>query len=321
MILRIQYFLLALLLSNCSQPSQKSTAWCDQPLRSAFSEFKEIPTGQSWFKVYEVGTGVYAIAEPFNFQEVISYLIVGSEKNILFDTGMGMGKISDVVQKLSTLPVIVVNSHTHYDHIGGNNEFDTILAVDTSYTHRYAATGWTHDQVRQEVQPMAFCMDKLPGLDTASYAVKAYQDKIKGYLADGTTISLGNRTLEVLRVPGHTPDCIALLDRANGYLWTGDMYYEATIWLFFEGTDLNAYERSIARFASHASSLTRVFPAHNTPTADPAHLLELRDAFAKIRSGEVQGTENKSSKHPGDLGAITFQFEHFSFLIRRDRLN
>ncbi len=321
MILRIQYFLLALLLSNCSQPSQKSTAWCDQPLRSAFSEFKEIPTGQSWFKVYEVGAGVYAIAEPFNFQEVISYLIVGTEKNILFDTGMGMGKISDVVRKLSPLPVIVINSHTHYDHIGGNNEFDTILSVDTSYTHRYAGTGWSHDEVRQEVQPTAFCMDKLPTLDTASYAIKPYQDRIKGYLAEGTTISLGNRTLEVLRVPGHTPDCVALLDRASGYLWTGDMYYEATIWLFFEGTDLDAYERSIARFAEHAPSLTRVFPAHNKPTAVPAHLVELQNAFAKIRSGDVKGTESKSSNHPGIQRAVTFQFEHFSFLIRRDQLN
>ena len=318
--IRVAYFLLLLVLSQCSQRPPESTSWCAQSLRPEFSQFREIPTRQSWFRVYEVGEGVYAIAEPFNYQEVISYLIVGSEKNILFDTGMGMGKISDFVRELSPLPVVVINSHTHYDHIGGNNEFDTILAVDTTYTHTFSANGWTHEQVKQEVRSSAFCLEKLPTLDTASYSVKPYREKIKGYLAEGTTLSLGNRTLEVLRVPGHTPDCLALLERGKGYLWTGDMYYEATIWLFFEGTDLNAYEKSIARFADHAPFLTRIFPAHNKPTANPAHLVDLQNAFAKIRSGEVKGTENKSSSHPEDQRAITFQFEHFSFLIRRDQL-
>ena len=306
---------------SCKSPEKPITNWCDKPLRPELYQLKEIPTKQSWFKVYEVGSGVYAIAEPYNFQEIISYLIVGTEKSILFDTGMGMGKISEVVREISSLPVMVINSHTHYDHIGSNHEFDMILAVDTPYTQDHAANGWTHDQLMQEVRPDAFCAGMLQGFDTAAYVVHGYQQSIQGSLYDGDTINLGNRTIEVMRVPGHTPDCVALLDYENGYLWTGDMFYEATIWLFFDGTDLAAYEKSISRFAELAPALTKVFPAHNKPIAEPAHLIELKEAFSKVMKGQATSRQSSTSNHPEDKRALTFEFEHFSFLIRRDFLN
>lgn len=304
----------------CTQSSDQSGDWCTQPLRPEFSRFAEVQTTHPWFRVYQVGDGVFAIAEPYNFQEVISYLIVGSERNILFDTGMGMDRISAVVKELSPLPVIVINSHTHYDHIGGNHEFDTVYAVDTAYTKKYSGEGWPHERVKQEVTKAGFCFDKLPGLDTASYFVEPYQDKIMKYIAEGDTINLGNRTIEVMQVPGHTPDCVALLDRSAGYLWTGDMYYESTIWLFFDGTDLDAYERSIARFASLSPELKSVFPAHNKPTAIPSHLVDLHEAFASIRNGEKKPALNKRSAHPEDDKALMFEFEYFKFLIRKDQL-
>ncbi len=317
----IRVLLLLVLFTHCSPRPSDTTSWCNQPLRPQLNQYIEIPTRQPWFRVYEVGKGVYAIVEPYNFQEVISYLILGNEHNILFDTGMGMGSIKDVVAELSTLPLTVINSHTHYDHIGGNHEFDNILSVDTAYTRNNSTKGWPHQSVRQEVRVDAFCQDKLPGLDTAVYAIKPYADRIKGFLQDGDTIQLGQRTIEVLRVPGHTPDCIALLDRANGYLWTGDMYYEATIWLFFDGTDLDAYEKSIRKFEDLAPSLTAVFPAHNTPVADPTHLHELVTAFRKIIRREVNPVAGAQSGHPDDSSALTFQFEHFSFKIRSDAIH
>jgi glyoxylase-like metal-dependent hydrolase (beta-lactamase superfamily II) len=305
---------------GCHHQQAVTESWCNQPIRPEFSNFPEITTQSNWFKVYKVGDGVYAIAEPFNYQEVISYLIVGSERNILFDTGMGMDRISDVVKELSPLPVVVINSHTHYDHIGGNNEFETVYAIDTAYTAQFSSIGWNHDQVKQEISQQAFCFAKLPTLDTAFYNIKPYKDKIKKFIKDGDRIDLGARIIEVLQVPGHTPDCVALLDRSSGYLWTGDMYYEATIWLFFNGTDLDAYEKSINRFANLAPILETVFPAHNKATAIPSHLNDLQIAFDSIRNGHKVGLENKSSSHPEDQRALTFEFSHFSFLIRKDLL-
>jgi len=215
----------------------------------------------------------------------------------------------------------VINSHTHYDHIGGNHEFENIYSVDTGYTHRNAQAGWSHDKVKQEVKPNAFCNERLPSLDTADYSIKPFARKITRYIRNGDTIDLGGRVIEIMQVPGHTPDGIALLDRKAGYLWTGDNYYEGPIWLFFEGTDLEAYAITASKFSDLAPSLSKVFPAHNTTATDPNHLLSLTAAFQSIINNDaIEEAPESTTFHPQDTIASTFRFEHFSFMIRRDYL-
>ncbi|HVZ26230.1 MAG TPA: hypothetical protein VG842_09260, partial [Sediminibacterium sp.] len=64
--------------------------WCQHPLRAAFQKLPEIKVTQSWFRVFRAGKDVIAITEPYNFEEVISYLILGKDKALLFDTGLGV---------------------------------------------------------------------------------------------------------------------------------------------------------------------------------------------------------------------------------------
>src|SRR6516164_11683291 len=78
-----------------------------------------------------------------------------------------------------------------------------------------------------------------PGFDPRTYQTRAW--KIMAFMHDGDKFDLGGRTLEVLATPGHTPDSIALIDRANGLLFTGDTYYPAAIWLYRPETDMDAY--------------------------------------------------------------------------------
>src|SRR3569833_230168 len=96
------------------------TSWCNRSMRSGLKNLREVKTPYPWFKVYDVGHHTYAIAEPYNWEETIGYLIIGSNKALLFDTGMGMDHVSPVIKQLTRLPVWVLNSHTHPDHIGGN---------------------------------------------------------------------------------------------------------------------------------------------------------------------------------------------------------
>lgn len=307
-----------LLLLQCSPNSEQQTdLWCDQTMRAQFASLKEVVTTQDWFRVYEVGNGVFAIAEPYNFQEVISYLIIGSEKALLFDTGMGLSSIVSLVKELTELPVTVLNSHTHYDHMGGNHEFDRVLAMNLPYTRNRADKGMPHSMVAHEVTTEAICLNDLKGLDTADYHINPF--KITQFLEDGSLIDIGERTLKVITVPGHTPDAIALLDEANGYLWTGDTFYEAPIWLFDQETDLNVYQQSIYRLGQLADKLTMVFPAHNTPVASPNRLTELVTAFNEILSGKKEPVNSQESDHVSSE-ALLFEFEHFSFMIRKDLL-
>jgi glyoxylase-like metal-dependent hydrolase (beta-lactamase superfamily II) len=168
---------------------------------------------------HRAADGVFAIAEPYQFQEVISYLIVGSDRALMFDAGLGLVPIRPVVEQLTKLPVEVLNSHTHFDHVGGNAEFDRIAAMDTPYT-RANARGFAHDALAGEVAPNSFCKGPPKGADTAGFRTRPWT-KTRS-VAGGDRIDLGGRVLEVLHFPGHTPDALALLDRGNGLLWTGD---------------------------------------------------------------------------------------------------
>ena len=286
----------------------QARSWCAQPPRAGYESLTRVSVRDPWFHVYRVDPGVFALYEPYNFQEVISWLVVGADRALLFDTGMGMSRISSVVRELTRLPVTVVNSHTHYDHVGGNAEFGDVRGMATWYTQESAA-GIPHRDVAQEVAADAFCPARLRApLDTARYAIRPF--RVTSTIVDGTVIPLGGRQLEVLHVPGHTPDAVALLDRANGLLFTGDTFYPGPIWLFFPGTDHGAYARSAARLAALAPSLRKVLPAHNFPVVEPAVLARLPEAYTRAREGRLTGA-NK------DNGLIEYPADGFSFLMRR----
>jgi glyoxylase-like metal-dependent hydrolase (beta-lactamase superfamily II) len=281
-------------------------SWCERPPRPGWEAYERVAVASSWFAVYRLEASVYALYEPFQAQEVISWLILGEERSLLFDTGMGLAPIRPVVEGLTRLPVVVLNSHTHFDHMGGNAEFDTILTVDTDYG-RHNAGGWDHGAVAGELAPEAFCAAKLPGFDATAYRIRPF--RATGFVADGQVIDLGGRRLEVLGLPGHSPDSIALADHAAGLLWPGDTFYEGEIWLYLPGTDLDAYARSVARLAGLAPRVRRVLPSHNTPLAAPARLEELDRDFSRVRAGAA--TPRRRSG-----GLVEYPFDGFSFLMR-----
>jgi glyoxylase-like metal-dependent hydrolase (beta-lactamase superfamily II) len=286
-----------------------SAEWCRQLPRPEYKALERVTVHSRWFEVYRVRPGVFALYEPHQAEEVISYLIVGSRKALLFDTGMGIASIRAVARELTRLPITVLNSHTHYDHVGGNREFSDILGMDTAFTRERAAKGYFNEVMRTEVSPENLCGPLPKGFDPGAYHVPPF--RIARTVRDGSVIDLGERKLEVLAVPGHTPDSIALLDRGHRLLFTGDTFYVGPIWLFEPETDLAAYARSTARLASLADGdkLDLLLPAHNTPAASPAYLAKLRDAAQAIVAGKIKETSREN-------GRRRFQFDGFSILTR-----
>jgi len=257
-----------------------------------------------WFQVYRVDPGVYAIAEPHQWQEVISYLIVGSDRALLFDTGMGIDDIRAVARELTSVQIVVLNSHTHFDHVGGNWEFDHVYALSTDFT-RTNAKGSTHAAVAGELVPDHLCGGLPAGFDSAAYHTHAF--RITDSVGDGSMIDLGARRLRVMHVPGHAPDAIALLDAAHGLLFTGDTFYEGPIYIFGTGADFAAFTRSTERLADLAPRVRKVLASHNVPVSDPALLLRLRDAAHAVASGTETGVRD------GNL--VTYGFDRFSLIV------
>jgi glyoxylase-like metal-dependent hydrolase (beta-lactamase superfamily II) len=287
---------------SVSPAQTTSPDWCKNLPRPEYKTLERVLTSDPWFEVYKVTQGVYAIYEPRQSEETIGYLILGNDKAILFDTGMGISDIKKVTAEITKLPILVLNSHTHDDHVGGNWQFDTVLGMDTDFT-RTNAEG-SREDAQAEIAPGEVCGDLPSGFDAKAYATRPW--KISRYIHDGEKLDLGGRTIEILSTPGHTPDAISLLDRANGLLFTGDTYYPAPIWLYRPETDLDAYAASIQRLAALAPQIKLVIGAHNIPVASPAILLTLVDAFAQVRAGKGTCTPHKNGQTVCTAGGISF---------------
>lgn len=279
--------------------------WWDELPRPEWAEFTRVPQDQEWFEVYRVAPSVYAIYEPGQFEEVISFLIEGEERALLFDSGLGIGDMKRVVEGLTDREVVVLNSHTHYDHVGGNHQFDTIYAMDTAYTRRNAQ-GSTREAVAEFVQE-GWIWKQLPeDFSREDYRTRPFG--ISRFIAAGERIDIGGRTLEVVATPGHAPDAICLLDRDNRMLFTGDTFYLAPLYTHLEGSDFDDFADSASRIAGLADSIDVLMTAHNVPVVDSRYARALGLAFDDIRAGRA-----------GDFtltdGLREYHFDGFSIIV------
>jgi hypothetical protein len=125
--------------------------WCRALPRAEYKNLDRVPVNDSWFEVYKVAPAVFAIYEPHQAEETIGYLIAGDTRALLFDTGMGIGDLRALVSELTRLPVVVLNSHTHDDHVGNNWQFDTVYGMDTDFTRTNARD--SRDDAQAEITP------------------------------------------------------------------------------------------------------------------------------------------------------------------------
>lgn len=278
--------------------------WCGQLPRREYKNLDRVLTDEPWFEVYKIRPGVFAIYEAKQFEEVISYLILGDKRALLFDTGLGVGKISTVVTRLTPLPVTIINSHTHFDHVGGNAEFAEVWNRDLPFTQenmRGQSNAYSSDALAAE----RLCGPLPAGVNPASYTIRPW--KSTHSLQDGEPIDLGGRTVEVLFTPGHTPDSLMLLDRKNGLLFTGDTFYPGPIYLFVPETDFAAYTRSVNRLAALEPQLKLLLPAHNVPVADPIFLTRLAAAVQQVNRGGLKAQVTDGHRE--------YVFDGFSLLV------
>lgn len=304
----LAFLMIMMLFGACKPQTENESRWCDQLPREANKQFKKSEFSNYWFEVYQIQDSIYTIYEPYQWQEVISYLIIGKEFALLFDTGNGIGNIKEVVNEITSLPIRVLNSHSHYDHVGGNADFDFIYGMDTEFT-QLRKQGLPHERVAEEVSLAALCKSLPEGVVAEKHIIRPYE--IDEYVTEGFTIDLGNRLVEVISIPGHTPDAIGLWDKENGLMWTGDTFYQGAIWLFAKETNLVDYKHSISRLAEILKSLKHLLPAHNIPLVDPSLLVELDEALVQIENNRVEGVDSAD-------GRIHYTFDDFTILMNRD---
>jgi hydroxyacylglutathione hydrolase len=161
-------------------------------------------TGQwfdDYFVVQTLDPTTFAIGEPRYYQGNYSYLILGTQRAVLFDGGSGLRDIVPVARSLTKLPITVIPSHLHFDHVGALGRLDRTAMLDDPRL-RVRANGSRLTLERYEYLGFA---DRRASL---SFPVAEW------WAAD-SSVELGGRSLQVLATPGHTPTSVSLYDASR----------------------------------------------------------------------------------------------------------
>lgn len=206
------------------------------------------------YQIREVFPGVTVITE----ESVHMYLVQGRKKALLIDTGFGRGDLKGLIGRLTDTPLIVANTHGHIDHVGGNTLFEAVYANQAEWERITAFSG-------MPVQRL------IP-------------------LCEGDCIDLGGRQLEILELPGHTPGSVALFDRENRILFSGDYVSDRTVYLCFDHCSLRDYAESLKRILSMKLEVDVLFGGHGAANQSLSQAKELLVCVEAVMEGKLDST-------------------------------
>lgn len=203
------------------------------------------------------------------------FLLCGSERAVLIDSGMQTHNAKDLASELTSLPIFLINTHADMDHIGSNAQFDA------AYMHPCECRNYYRSQKGGKTLP----------------------------LWDGDVVDLGGRPLRIIHVPGHTPGSIAILDVLNRRIFTGDPVQDGRIFMFGDQREMHSYIQSLWRLKEYSSEFDEIFPSHGSYPLSADIIPKLEDAAVRILSGEASGkAENLFGREitAYDMGVATF---------------
>ena len=238
---------------------------------------KRVKIMETWFTLNAIDEDTFIISEYRHWEETHSYLLNGKNASLLIDTGLGICNIYEEVVELTDKPVIAVATHVHWDHIGGHRYFKNF------YVHE-AEASWLNGGFPQTLETIkSFVTERcqLPsGFDIDSYEI--FQGVPTKILSGGEKIDIGQRTIEVVHTPGHSPGHMCFWEPGRRYLFTGDLVYKDMLTAWFPTTDPIAYLSSLEKIAKLPAE--RVFPAHHSLNIEPEIIARMRDEFRRLQT-------------------------------------
>jgi len=287
-----------------------SSEWWKALPRAGYSGLQKLESSQPWFEVYKIDPAVYAFYEPGQFEEVMSYLVVGGEKAALIDTGCGIGNVKTLAETFTQLPIMVVNTHSHYDHIAQNHLFREVAIFDAPIARRAAKNGCSKAEMA-DLLAEGMVWKPLPDdFDPRNYHVPPFT--VTRWLREGDVIDLGSRRLEVLHTPGHSPDSICLLDRDSKLFWTGDTFYTGAIYVHLPDSNLEDFIRSYEKVIALSPHYERLMPSHNEPWVEKNMLERVLEAAREIRAGKAKHVEGTD----GGIRIRRYEYPRFAITTR-----
>lgn len=203
------------------------------------------------------------------------FLLAGTKEALLIDSGFHVPNMKEIAESLTSLPVKLLNTHADRDHVGGNNAFGAF------YMSMAEASNYYHGENRLgTIVP----------------------------IEHGDKLDLGDRELEIIGLPGHTPGSIAVLDVKNRALISGDPIQDGNIYMFGVQREMHAYVLSLKRLEAYKARFDTIYPAHGSFPVSPDLIAPLCAGVEQILAGKVPGEEDTRNGNPirkYDIGVAT----------------
>ena len=204
------------------------------------------------------------------------FLLTGTKEALLIDSGMNTPNAKEIAESITDLPVKLLNTHADGDHISGNEAFENF------YMHP---------------------------LEEGNYRFRGRTGTIIS-VQQGDVLDLGDRPLEIIDLPGHTPGSIAILDVKNRVLIGGDSIQDGRIFMFGEHRNLPEYIASLEMLSAYEGRFDTVYASHSSVEVSPDIIPKLIAGAKQILAGEATGEEIDMFGN----SVLLYQFDFAGFL-------
>lgn len=230
---------------------------------------------EPWFTIEQIDEMTYCISEYRHWEETHCYLLNGTTYSLLIDTGLGIANIYEEIIKLTDKPVIAVATHIHWDHIGGHRYFSKFYAHESELPWLQGNFPLPLEMIQKQITE---CCDLPKDFDVHTYEL--FQGTPQRLLKDGDVIQLGERKIDVIHTPGHSPGHLCFWEKERGYLFTGDLVYKGTLLAYYPSTDPQAYLSSLAKLTT--LPVQKIFSGHHSLAIQPNLIKRVYDALVAL---------------------------------------
>lgn len=247
---------------------QNETCYAYMKLLRETNKTKKVFDVDPYVEVYRFRENMYGLlsASLDGGADVWMYLILGPEKAMLIDTAWGLGNLKGLVDEITGgMPLVVVNTHCHFDHSYGNCQFGTV------HCHQYEAPAlirqnehmWDYLFEEESGEPI---WDSFPREDLIEYRPYTVVGE-----PDGRVFDLGGGyDVELVFMGGHSAGHAGYLDKKNRIFFAGDDFISMRVSIggvkegvpFSEYATVNGFRDNVAKLARRTDEFDYIFSGH-----------------------------------------------------------